>query len=584
MKLRTSFFNPTVLKKDLTRFAPLWSLYTVFMLLFLLLIGADDAPEAPAMLMNNASAIMGGMSLVNLVYCGLAAFLLFGDLSNARLCNALHAMPMRREGWFLTHLCAGFLMCMVPNTLGALIAAGMLQQYCYGAFIWLAVMLLQFLFFFGVGVFCTVCAGNRLGAVVMYALVNFLSVLAAWLVMTFYQPVLYGIELDLEDWAAHSPAVGLAGKEYISTAYDNMRSTTEFKGFVTADWRYLGIAAAVGAALLVLALLIYRKRHLETAGDFISAKPAAPIFLVLYTLCFGAMLMTVGGITGGTSGYIFLAAGLIIGFFTGKMLLERKVNVVQKKTFLSFALLVVAFAASVGLTWLDPTGITRYVPDGEQVESVTISPFDNWYYVSSTRELTDPADIAAVTQLHAQLVENREAPGSDKDRMVVSLRYELKNGTTVTRRYEISARSQATQLLRSVGSRPEMVLGTADMQQLLKNLCTVEFYPVVDSLPEIHMFINANWMDTEQDRPGVVRYAFDGSFLGQSEAESLVRALEADCEAGDMAQSWVLHQGVGQVGTIALQVFRPDGGLEYRDIVVYATSENTIACLKELAK
>ena len=41
MKSRTSFFNPTVLKKDITRFAPLWGLYTVFMLLAVFLIWAD---------------------------------------------------------------------------------------------------------------------------------------------------------------------------------------------------------------------------------------------------------------------------------------------------------------------------------------------------------------------------------------------------------------------------------------------------------------------------------------------------------------------------------------------------------------
>ena len=33
MKSRTSFFNGTVLKKDITRFAPVWALHTVFLLL-----------------------------------------------------------------------------------------------------------------------------------------------------------------------------------------------------------------------------------------------------------------------------------------------------------------------------------------------------------------------------------------------------------------------------------------------------------------------------------------------------------------------------------------------------------------------
>ena len=37
----------------------------------------------------------------------LTAQLLFGDLYHSRLCNALHAMPVTREGWFLTHSAAG---------------------------------------------------------------------------------------------------------------------------------------------------------------------------------------------------------------------------------------------------------------------------------------------------------------------------------------------------------------------------------------------------------------------------------------------------------------------------------------------
>ena len=33
MKLRTSFFNGTVLRKDITRFAPVWGLYSIFTLM-----------------------------------------------------------------------------------------------------------------------------------------------------------------------------------------------------------------------------------------------------------------------------------------------------------------------------------------------------------------------------------------------------------------------------------------------------------------------------------------------------------------------------------------------------------------------
>ena len=37
MKSRTSFFNFTVLRKDITRYAPVWGLYAIGLLLFLLI-------------------------------------------------------------------------------------------------------------------------------------------------------------------------------------------------------------------------------------------------------------------------------------------------------------------------------------------------------------------------------------------------------------------------------------------------------------------------------------------------------------------------------------------------------------------
>ena len=143
MKLKTSFFNTSVLKKDITRFAPLWGLYTVFMLLFVFLIRSDYSESAR--FAANADEIMMTMGAVNFVYAGLAALCLYGDLFKQRLCNALHAMPMRREGWFLTHFTAGMLFCFVPNAVGAVLAAGMLGQYAYLAYLWLGLMLLQYL-------------------------------------------------------------------------------------------------------------------------------------------------------------------------------------------------------------------------------------------------------------------------------------------------------------------------------------------------------------------------------------------------------------------------------------------------------
>ena len=99
MKSRTSSFNLTVFKKDITRFAPSWGAYLILLLLVLTTI--SDSGYAYHRARNVQDAIVA-MGWANLIYGVVVAQLIFGDLYNPRLCNALHAMPITRDGWFAT--------------------------------------------------------------------------------------------------------------------------------------------------------------------------------------------------------------------------------------------------------------------------------------------------------------------------------------------------------------------------------------------------------------------------------------------------------------------------------------------------
>ena len=123
MKLRTSFFNGTVLKKDITRFAPVWALYTVF-LIILFLSGQREDPTLSA---NAIANLLSEMAIFSLIYGGLCANILFGDLFQGRMCNALHALPITRESWFATHALAGLLFCIVPSVVGAIFLMAFVQ-------------------------------------------------------------------------------------------------------------------------------------------------------------------------------------------------------------------------------------------------------------------------------------------------------------------------------------------------------------------------------------------------------------------------------------------------------------------------
>lgn len=570
MKLKTSFFNPTVLRKDITRFAPLWGLYSVFMLLFLFLIWADYTDAAQ--FARNAPEIMIGMGVVNFGYGGLCALLLFGDLFQGKMAGALHAMPLRREGWFLTHLTAGMLFCVGPNLLGTVLASMILQEYCYLAFIWLAVMLLQFIFFFGVGAFAIQCAGNRLGAAAVYGLFNLLAVLIAFLVTTFYEPALYGIKIDWETICKYAPVVGFSTFNYVGVEFDNMYGIARFEGFMGDHWRYLFISVAVGIALLGLAVFLYRKRQMESAGDFIAVKPVAPVFHIIYTLCVGAVLYFIADQIGSGLEYLFLIIGFAVGVFTGSMLLEKKVNVFGLKKWLLLGGLTVVFFLTVAVTAMDPIGITRYVPEIDQVKNVQISSYPSDYYFEyRAYTLTETEDIQNILDIHQKQVTERK----DGD-LLLRLRYNLKPVGTVERQYYIDPMSAEGQQIKQYYSQFSFVTGAESVEAVLRQNPIIEYYSHYD----------------DQKSLSYGGYGKENSGYQQGEnwltinkvmVQELLEAVQKDCEEGNMAQNWDFHGGKDSMGTINIAYFTGNYQTNYADITVYSDCVNTIVCLRKIA-
>lgn len=578
MKLKTSFFNPTILKKDITRFAPLWGLYTVFMLMYLLLIWASGMGAHD--LMDSLQYLLSGMASLNLCYAGFAALLLYSDLFKSRLCNALHALPLRREGWFLTHLVSGLLFSIIPNLLCAFLGAVMLGQYAYGAAIWLAVMVMEYIVFFGFAVFSVMCAGNGLGAAAVYGLINFLAPLSAWLVCTFYEPLLYGMRVDMAAISRLSPVVLLTDTTFLETEYDRFANKTFLHDIPADAWLLLGICTAVSLVLLALALLLYRKRNLESAGDLISFKPAGPVFLVLYTLCIASVIFFITLEITGALGYVFLVVGLAIGFFTGRMLLEKRVGVFRWKNLLAFGIFVGVFALSMVLTFLDPIGITRYVPKADKVQCVSISPYYSDYSVRYQNcTLTETEDIQAIIDLHQQALDLRVGFYSMDTH--VNICYELKNGTTVVRNYDLPESEKTQRLLNSFYSRPECVLQGQDPQLLLKRVHRITFTPYKDFPCAVFLYAPGEDIYFEEKfgiGTACVDHPITGSFAEDEIAVGLMEAILADCEAGTLAQ-W--NNTKDTVGYINMEYLK-EGLHQAISICVYEDSENTLAYLESL--
>ena len=527
MKLKTSFFDKTVFRKDILRFAPLWGLYFIGGMMILLALAAD---ESALLLGRTVSKTLTPFSAINMVYAGLAAQLLFGDLFNSRLCNALHAMPLRRENWFATHLVSGLAYSIVPNAVGIFIIMFQMGEKWFVAPVWLLGMTLQYFFFFALAVFCVFCTGNRFAAVTVYAILNFGAYIVEWFCETVYLPLLYGVEMNAEPFALFCPVVKLFSdyENWIEWDFaDN--GLWRFDGF-GEGWGYLWILVAIGAALLAVSLLMYRRRKLESAGDFIAVKPLAPVFSVVFTLCVGAIFSMFSTLVGGDNAP-YLILGMIVGWFSAQMLLQRTVKVFRPKAFVKIGGLIALMFVSVLLLRVDAFNIIGWVPKAEDVKSVTLANYKSQYYSSSyedgyyygnriTLKLTEQEDIEKILMAHEDILARKDEHVYNGHRVVLT--YELKNGRKVQRNYWAPADGVNYAIINDFINAPEQVFGYTDWDEYVKR---------VESI----------WFD-KGDIPK--------DMYGQ-----MLEALKKDCENGQVGlaenketANWVYIEGVDEQG------------------------------------
>ena len=601
MKSRTSFFNKTVFKKDLTRFAPAWG--TCLILMLLALISMANRSQAYYRLQNVRDSIMV-MSWLNLIYAAVVAQLLFGDLFQSRMCNALHALPLRRECWFGTHVASGIAFSLIPNVVIALIGLPImrLDNGWVAVFWWLLASELQYLFFFGIAVLCVMLSGNRLGQLALYTIINFGSMLAFWIANAIYQPFLHGIQFSEEPFVLFAPLAQIATlPDILVIDYRRIENTLgELENFqinsVTTGngWGYMSICAAVGILALIAALVLYRKRKLECAGDFVAFSAMEPVVTVLVTIFVGGFFHLFADAFGMNLRSVMLGAGMVMGFFGCRMLLERTTRVFRKKAFFFCGTIVAIFGLTVLLTVLDPLGVTRYVPAMEDVESVTFSQSYSLYnHNGFPFTATEAQDIEALQKVHELGItkESLTVPdenGGEYYTYGIRLEYKLKNGKTRNRFYEVHPLSEAGLILKDYFARPECVIGITAEQ-------VKEYAPYVRSIS------TQDWWDPEFD-------------VRQLDTEALLYAIIADCEAGNMVQIDGYHfpanyeysedpaeyDGDGIIAYLEIGWDRelllrdmqnhPDAGgyggyvlpsLRYTNLRVYRSCENTLQWLEE---
>ena len=533
MKSKICLCNGTVLRKDLTRFAPLllgtglllWFVGWSFNMTYDLAreeIGMGELPFEPVSIFLMLTNLLGLVSAV----C------LFGYLTKKKECDAMHALPVRRETFFLTHCLAALIFFAVPY--------GILYGFMPGLRGWgfqMGFSFLGWLFYFGLAVFSMMLAGRRLGGLMIFWLLSDL-VSSVWsMVATLYIPQLPGLYLDSETALTLTPSTHMMTIDFMDGTLGELLLP-------------MGLYALGGLVLLTLALLIYRKRKLERAGDFLAEKWLEPVFAWGLGIS-GACIFVSLGYAIEASVWVPLILGLAIGYFAARMLFARSVKVFNKGSLIGFAALVAVMAVSVGIVSADPFGVVKKVPELAQIESVSVAESEFIYNLGGSMTVTDPEQIEQIRTMHREIVEQEDIPESSLMDLIHNeytdyyLTYTLTDGSELKRCYKITQEDHFSQI-EYLMSQPEHLVGTDNIELLLARTSELEAYGTGGGM--IH-----------------TRRNFFQVFL-------------KDCEAGNMYRTDYEDHSAWSV---SMYLATPDGGRTYVNIDIPSDAVDTIAWLED---
>lgn len=531
MKLRISSSKAAIIRKDIARFAPLWILYLVGLLLVMLTAIGRQTPYYTGKSLNGSLQLL---LWINMIFGALSAQLLFGDLFQTRLCNALHAMPVTRKAWFQCHVVSGLLFSLVPNLITVGILMPRLGRIWYLGFLWLGGMSLQYLFFFGLAVFAVFCTGSRFAMAAVYGILNAASMLVYAFIYTIYEPQMYGVSIPMEPFQQLCPLAWLTqGGNYFTI--DKINYAVKLDQY---QWTYLLVLGGLGLLLLLLSVLMYRKRALECAGNFVAVSLLRPVMILVITLTVGVVLALFGTIFEDVY-LLFLGVGLTVGYFAAQMLIRRTIRVFRWKQIAGWILILLAVYGSIGITKLDPLGIVGYIPEADQVKSVSLYR----YYNSLPEEHTDQETIEMAIGLHQAILDDPE----DDRYTNFTLTYTLKNGQKVKRTYYLDEYGSAGATLRKHFSKFAYVMGTEDFESLKSTVCGFTFE---------YKYVAAVHKEALQE---------------------LIEAIRLDCEEGNLSQDW----GMNYAGGFELLFGKLEAPHEIINVRYYSESRHIQAWLEQ---
>lgn len=457
MQSKTSFFSLGIFKKNITRFWPIWLSY-LFLCLYrlpvrLYLALSETCPDTIEESVFFASQLKDTVlsALVPFwffVFACLCAVFLFSYLYQARSAYMIHALPVNRVNLYITNISSGLLFLLVPQFLSFLASIyvcflkGMTQlEYLLH---WLLLSGGMAFFAFILAVLAVMLTGNTIMAPIFYYAINIVVdtvIMAVYGVLGLFS---YGVIDDSANRISFFSPLNKLNSLFSDTSYYSYGSVDTKIFSLSESYRCIGCYVLVAIPLLILCLFLYKKRHLEVAGDVVSFPFLKPLFrwILTFVVSMYAAVITASSMQTKTYASFPLFLGVMalcifLIFFVSEMLLEKKFLVFHKRLFaecgaMIFLCVLLAFGVKQ-----DVFGLEKAIPDQADISAI---------YVYADYPITvQESDYETVLAIHRDLINAKDEAKQyfskyslyENSYLNFQIRYELKDGTSISRSYNI---------------------------------------------------------------------------------------------------------------------------------------------------
>lgn len=484
MKSKTSFFNIGLFKSSIKRFWPLWTAHFAMWFIILpviVLIGSTDGENYLNYALTMLNVYTGFPSAVfAFVMAILSAMAIYSFMYANRSTGLIASLPVSREAVFGSAYLAGLLPIVGSNLVIALLTflcslgSGSELPLVFKAIsIWFAVYSMEYVVFYGIASVTAMMTGSLVVLPVLYVIFNFLFIGMEQIVRIILSAFVWGMDSYFSSFMLEflSPIVFLISRLSMSLEYKQGAELlnpdsygpeySECIGVSFSSWSVLLIYFAVGIAFSAIALLMFRKHRMESAGDVIAVRCLRPVFkygvAVCSAICGGLLLFVIFSSAFDSPS---LAASVIImipcmivsgfiGYFGSEMLLKKSFHVFRGG-WVGFIVLSCFCAVFTFSCSMDVLGIGRIVPDPDKVESIHM-------YEAGTLKNRDVID--KFIELHQNVIDNREKYiGRSYDGDYIMFRYAMKDGSFLTREYFIPVNDANYKAYYNIISSPEVQL------------------------------------------------------------------------------------------------------------------------------